>query len=405
MKNQMMYKCIPITGEKTNSFVGIKANGNLMEVFYPESLQLSSDEFKKRNEIILLIKSISLAKTKYGESHQIYEAKNVGNTFTVDAYMWILNDYLLNGQYVNVEKEYVNHGRGKINWKRTLKQTPIFNQGNIIYKNFITEIKHQQDSLMTEVYKYCVRVASSAIGWLIGVIYDEEESVPYNKKIYESAIRKELEKTFNDDKRKRLNIMLSIVSEISSEEDFSSVFSYGVKGYNYVYEQMVDKMFGNVREIREYYPNGEWNLKCFEKIFSSSNLRPDTVINVKEGIYILDAKFYRFGTTMVRKDLPNTTSIQKQITYGEFISKVYNPSKVVNTFIMPYNKNNNPFDIQCNMAFMGNATATWKKQDNIYESVFVVLLDTNFLLNNWSKKSDTHRTELIRILDSEIIID
>ena len=35
-------------------------------------------------------------------------------------------------------------------------------------------------------------------------------------------------------------------------------------------------------------------------------------------VYILDAKYYRYGTTFFAGDMPETTSIQKQITYGEY---------------------------------------------------------------------------------------
>ncbi len=401
MTQRKMYKCIPITGKKNNSFVGIKANNSLIEVCYPESLRLSSIESKQRQEILALIKSISLAKTKYAEASNIFVAQNTGESFVVDAYIWILDDYAQHGRYINVEKEYRENVRGRINWKRTMRQTPIVSESNIVFKNFVAEVKHQQDNLLTEIYKYCVRVASNAIGWLIGITTDETESIPFNKKAYIMAIQKELESTFDDEKRRRLNIMKSIVTELSSEDDLTSSFSYGVNDYSYVYERMVDSLYGNVKRIQDYYPNGEWSLLCFDKSFSSSNLRPDTVIDLAEGTYILDAKFYRFGTTMSKSDLPNTTSIQKQITYGEFITNIFHPKKVINAFVMPYNKENNPFGLEGNLEYIGFSTAKWKEQNNSYEYVFTLLLDTQFLLMNWFKdNTEEYRKELVSILDN-----
>lgn len=393
-----MYRCIPITGKKNDSFVGIKVNKNKVDVFYPESFRMSSDEFKRRQDILALIKSISLAKTKYGEATDIYEAKNVGGNFVVDAYLWILNDYLIYGRYINVDKEYINNAHGRINWKRTMTQLPIVSGGNIVYKQYVAEVKHQQDNLLTEIYKYCVRIASAAIGWLIGVSSEEKEEIPFNKSVYETCLYKELESTFDDEKRKRLSVMMSIVSEISSEENLTSSFSYGVNDYSYVYEKMVDEMFGNIQRIQDYYPNGEWQLDAFDNSFFSSNLRPDTVIETEAVTYILDAKFYRFGTTKAKNDLPNTTSIQKQITYGEYISHMFERKKVVNAFVLPYNKENNMFGINGVLECVGTATAKWKKQEHTYEYVFVLLLDTHFLVTSWYKKNEICRKLLISIL-------
>ena len=60
-------------------------------------------------------------------------------------------------------------------------------------------------------------------------------------------------------------------------------------------------------------------------------------------IYVLDAKYYKFGATKSAGDLPGTGSINKQITYGEYIAeqeifkKVHgNNYQVYNAFLMPY---------------------------------------------------------------------
>lgn len=398
MKNQMIYKCIPTTGEKNNSFVGIKANGDEIEVFYPESMQLSLDKGERTREIVLLLKSITLAKTKYGLSTHILETSNIGHTFPIDAYMWVLNDYSLNGICLNTEMVYRCNGSGGINWKRTIRQIPIISGGQFIYKNLVVAKNQQQDDIIAEIYKYCLRIASISIGWLIGIHYDGHGSIPFNKNLYESTIRKELEKTFDDKKRKRLNMMFSIISERSQSTEFPSSFSYGVNDYSYVYERMVDKLYGNVDDIGKYYPSAEWNLKCYDGVFKSTNLRPDTVINTRNGIYILDAKFYRFGTTMRKKDLPNSSAIQKQITYGEFIANTYNIAQVVNVFIMPYNKKNNTFGSESNIEFLGYAEARWKTKSNLYESVGLLLVDTKYLLQNWNKQEDVYRNELVNKL-------
>lgn len=60
-------------------------------------------------------------------------------------------------------------------------------------------------------------------------------------------------------------------------------------------------------------------------------------------IYVLDAKYYKYGATKNRFDLPESASINKQITYGEYIdaqADLKNPDSVIyNAFLMPFDKN------------------------------------------------------------------
>ena len=51
---------------------------------------------------------------------------------------------------------------------------------------------------------------------------------------------------------------------------------------------------------------------------------------------------YQYGATGNFKDLPETSSIQKQVTYGDHVYNNINKSQgsVYNAFILPYNKEN-----------------------------------------------------------------
>lgn len=70
-------------------------------------------------------RSISLAKT-FTESNDKVENKfSINGQFALMSYLWIINDYLTNGIYVNREKTLKINQKGKINWKRTLNRQPI----------------------------------------------------------------------------------------------------------------------------------------------------------------------------------------------------------------------------------------------------------------------------------------
>ena len=65
-----------------------------------------------------------------------------------------------------------------------------------------------------------------------------------------------------------------------------------------------------------YFPHAKWHIINREKTESSA-LEPDTVMKLNGKFYILDAKYYKFGITGLPMHLPATSSIQKQITYGD----------------------------------------------------------------------------------------
>lgn len=51
-------------------------------------------------------------------------------------------------------------------------------------------------------------------------------------------------------------------------------------------------------------------------------------------VYVLDAKYYKYGATGKLSDLPESTSINKQITYGEFIAEQKNLRKTLGRIFM-----------------------------------------------------------------------
>ena len=65
--------------------------------------------------------------------------------------------------------------------------------------------------------------------------------------------------------------------------------------------------------------------------------------------YVLDAKYYRYGIAPVlgTSALPQSSDINKQITYGQFVKNRKTPDgvQVFNAFIMPYNRAKNFFGI------------------------------------------------------------
>ena len=72
---------------------------------------------------------------------------------------------------------------------------------------------------------------------------------------------------------------------------------------------------------------------------------PDTIVEYNsDKLLIIDAKYYRFGSLDKKirdRYLPPTSSVHKQIVYGEHNSKNDEGQEAYNIFVMPYNKEKN----------------------------------------------------------------
>lgn len=406
--------CVPSTNEENNSFVGVRIRNKNIEFHYPESYNITGwDEEKKcvtdikelRRDIIEVLHTISLAKTRTSASQLTENGISYTYNFALVSYLWIIRDFFANGFYRNKEKLYKNNAKGKVNWKKTLNTQPIISKGNVIYNNLIAEVNNDSDTIITDAHKFCIYDSVRKIGWLFGIPENAYFVVsPTNSLIkkYITAIQREIINTFDDIKKIRLNHMLKVLLGVDDSKHISEIV-YGVDKYHYIYERMVDALLGNVTDIETYNPNATWNVMQTHNTFAdykASSLRPDTLymkpatylVNAKtRTAYVLDAKYYRYGTTGVIKDLPETASIQKQVTYGDNLFKNFsdiNVKVIRSAFVLPFNKEKSKFDglknsNNENMAYLGFAKANWRNGDE-HEVVHAFLIDTKHLISSWS---------------------
>lgn len=384
-----------VTGKVDDSFVGIKIKNNKIDFYYPESYNLTDYklDFKRfRTDILAILGTIKIAKTLSLNKAKI-ESSLSNDNFAILSYLWIIKDYLSNGFYVNREKVLKKNQRGRINWKRTLQSQPIVSNKNLIYKDVVVEVRNDLDNIIVDIHKYCVKKSIEFIGWLFNLSSKTIEIKPFNsaiKKQYIHALKSEIDKSFDDYKKLRLNHMLKVLEGLDGDNN-NDEFVYGVDSYYYIYERMINSIFGNQEDLKDFNPKANWYLvnNDFHKI-QSSELRPDSIlIDEKSKIaYILDAKYYRYGTTNDVSDLPETTSIQKQITYGDYLKKngKVKVEDIRNAFILPYNMYNNKFNTSELIHYIGFSMAEWKDNDsNKYESIYSFLVDTKHVILYWNK--------------------
>lgn len=392
----------PVTGKTDDSFVGLRIKGNDIHFFYPESFRFETDAESTRTDIIDLLRTISIAKTKSLEPSKANNSTKVQGEFALLSYLWVIKDYLANGFYINREKRYKVNQSGRVDWKRTMQTQPIVSNGNIIYPNIIVSVKNEVDNLMVDIHKYCVKKSIDFIGWLFNLTSAFIETKPFNdgvKKLYLSTIKKELDRTFEDDKRIRLKHLSNVIRGLDTNEN-NDEFVYGVDSYYYIYERMIDSIFGNIKDMRDFNPTAQWQLvRNNYQETKSSDLRPDTIIVREDGsVFILDSKFYRFGFTGDERDLPETTSIQKQITYGDYIKQ--NVTKVqikeiYNAFLLPYDKQRDVFRSDDDIQYVGFAKSTWKDNKAGHEIIHTFLIDLNHVVKTWSRLNHSDDVEYL----------
>ena len=102
----------------------------------------------------------------------------------------------------------------------------------------------------------------------------------------------------------------------------------------------------------------------------------------KGKLYILDAKYYRYGQTGNADDLPGSSDINKQITYGEYIAKYSQipNERLFNTFLLPYNMTDSNLPFATVFGNFGETVGDCKDNTKNYERVQGIVVDTRFLM-------------------------
>ena len=385
-----------VTNKVDDSFVGIRIRNDKVDFYYPETYDFDNSSLEKtRNDVLAILQTISIAKTHSNANAKIESTFSKNEAIPLLSYLWVIKDYLQNGLYVNREMVFENNKRGKIDWKKTLNGQLIISNGNIIYSNIVVSVKNELDNIIVQIHKYCVKKSFDILGWLFGINNSSFiEMPPFQTKLkplYIDALEKELKNTFNDAKKIMLNHMLSIIEGLSDDQNANEIV-YGVDSYSYIFERMIDYIFGN-RDASKFNPSADWYLTIENyETFPSSDLRPDTILVYENIAYVLDSKFYRFGYTFDKKDLPETSSIQKQITYGDFIktNKIDDEiQKVRNAFILPYNKNskNNIYGLKKTIEYIGYSKPNYRQWLNEHEIIHAFLIDLKYVIETWNKRN------------------
>ena len=373
-------KCSVNTNWDEDTFVGLKCKDGDFSVHFPLGFVIPGDDKELRRDIIVLLSVIG--KTTARKESEIQNEARIYNCteFPFQAYLSIIRDFYERGYFKEREIHFTVAKRGKIDWNRTIKtQKPYIQDNDSFYLDFVTR-KNQvnENELISLIHEYCVYESFSKVGWLFTTTLPKKPRIKRNIRLFKSILITKISNTFNDRNRKLFQDMLAVIL-YNGEENSEKNYRYGTYRFEYVWEALINKVYG-IREKREYFPNTYWSIDGVQ--YENACLEPDTIMIWNGNVYVLDAKYYKYGVTRRMTDLPESTSINKQITYGEFIAeqecfkkKHGENYKVYNAFIMPYAQKNGE-----ELKNIGIAYSNWKTNEKSYENIQGILLDIKHLM-------------------------
>lgn len=383
--NSLFDRCRTNTNIESDVFVGIQRRDEYYEVNFPLGYHLSEDEKGLRKDILSLINV--LAKNMNRKESEIYVGLNQDDPMgiPVQAYLYLIKDFFEHGYYKERDTYRRIAKRGKIDWSRTIKtQKPLLQDNEAYYLDFVVKKNTiNEDELITIIHKYCIYESFDKFGWLFTSFIPEKPKTGLSRKMMLSVVNDKLQNTFNDRNKKLFKNMIAVIKAM--KDDTESEFRYGTYRFEYVWEKMIDRAFG-ISEKEEYFPKTTWNLVDGRER-DNAFLEPDTIMCFNGKVYILDAKYYKFGWSGALGHLPESSSINKQITYGEYIAEENKFSRngnhpiVYNAFIMPYDSRGEKFPTRTHIHYIGVATSDWKKGEKKYENVVGILMDVKYLMN------------------------
>ena len=384
--------CHVNTNEDGDRFVGIKADSDNVMVYFPIGYQLPETDAEIRTDIKHLIQVLSEFTTKEDRLLAVNKfAAPQTVDFPINAYKNVIEYYFSIGgkYYVEVDPTFRTSATVKQDWPRTVRnQIPLVQQrdgiSSFIYTEFTVRATTPNDTKqITLINRFCVYEAFKKLGWLY-VPYMPEQPGPHPDVKTSIAILNAKLGNTNDDKKRNLFQSMKDMLQYMDEKTSEKQFYFGTDNFDYVWEKLIDRAFGE-KDKEKYFPRSRWLLD-YGKYKEKRPLMPDTIMIYNGKYYILDAKCYKYGWTGIPDHLPNGSSINKQITYGEYLEKYkgVDTNSLFNAFIMPYNMAKNYFKLTSVVGNIGEAVGDWRENKKYYERIQGIVMDTRYLMYHYT---------------------
>ena len=462
---------------KGNDFVGLSINGTERRVVFPmgyrsswgeASVEISANGNMYREEILLLVKSICGCKKLEGKRSCKFNDSETNEDFPIASILFLIEDFFDRGTYYTEREKITKQGQsGKISWPRTIKQIkPIVSERGIAFLDFIVHAHCiKEDQLITELHKYAVHKSFELLGFLYTSALPEqglitEKDVQKNLAYYVGFLEEKISQTHLEKNAELFLHIKYLLQNFNCNENLKTA-EYGTRSFQTVWQSMIESIYSTISaKVKKnyFYPKSRWNFvengnNSIVRTRNNAPLQPDTIMidEAEKTCFILDAKYYSYGALSAKAtgnddsgtseddmaddewddsksvsehgSIPGTDSIQKQITYAEYIDNSRTPigasegskaadykfdsDKIFNAFLLPGNVpcESNGSSPQENMAtaamlqYIGYAEAcgnTAAKES--YRKIHGFLLDTKRTMELWGRSNDACQRELAKAI-------
>lgn len=405
--------CFISSSTEGDSFVGIRSDGGSLSIFFPLGYTIPAQESTLRRDILNLILCLSKFSGAYDATLGFQHIRNHETVdFPIQAYMDILSAYRNSTSNLYTERE-VRYQRGKttgkVNWSKTIKyETPIWSNGSPFYLTRVTRQNYSNNETMIGlILEYCVYESYAKIGFLFPGDEPPKPRLAFDKVLFSSTIMQKKDQVREDRIIALFDDVLAIINYLGDKQA-SPQYYFGTERFEYVWEKMIDFTFGEDNK-ESYFPHTSWLLDGNSR--KNSALEPDTIMLVGHNVFVLDAKYYRYGHTCNAQHLPQSSSINKQITYGEYIASMADfrqrfgdHAAVYNAFLMPYSMFSNNFPSKGEpqvYRHIGEAVCDWRpERKNEYEHVQGILIDVRSLMHNYVRHSEPEMEKLANLIEN-----
>lgn len=400
MNNNIKDICYIEALDKPIGNIGINITNGKVEIILPRCYDLSLDDNHIMEDIFTLINTLNTYKYRVDSTAYLEDEKSLldglGENLPVNNILWLLNDYIQHGIFKETTFNYKKSKFGKIDWSKTIKSMPVYySNNNFIYLDFIIKNKlYDENHLLTIIHQYCVCECIDIFGWLYKDINSLEK--PFlNVSIGECLNFLQLErfKTNNDYKKHLITNLIQFIEGSGNSFSDNKFKSFSISAFNTVWEDMLRVIFGNEDESK-YYSRGQWHLHSNNKPYNCKPLKPDIILREQNNLYVIDAKYFKYGLTFLEKDLPGSSDISKQFNYSSYIANKnsIDESMIQDIFLIPYNSNSKDL-----FKYIGYATIDSHPGRKIHS----LLVDIKTIMKLYTNKGnyDTCKTELINKLN------
>lgn len=388
---------VELENKQDSEYVGIIIRNGNPKVILPRGYDLSLNQSEKRKDIILLINVLNKYKKRKESRAYMEEVYNLlqgnGRKFPFSSAFWIIKNYEINGLYNDYIHNYKIDKKGNTNWPRTIKtRTPYISENKLIYLDSIVKEKQNNlNNIILLIQKYIVEKCIDNIGWIYPNVHiNKGNKLPYSVQACINILKIELHKTNIDNTKQLVRHMIELLQYIGNDKSKQGLKEYKTKYFMNIWEDMLNVVLGN-EDVRRYYPKAQWNIDG--NITCASNLRPDIILREKNSIYVIDAKYYKYGVTNKLSDLPQSSDISKQLLYSLYIQENYKVN-TYDAFILPYKS-----DCGKCFRFVGDATIYIDKFKK--RKVVCILADTKKIMQKYISMSnlDNYKSVVKSIID------